>query len=102
MDYSINFPNLGIHLEHVGKNIMISNFSLAYYGMVIAVGMMLGMNNLDIRSTVGSSDAFILPLPVSKDGLTLNAPLSDSVIQLDELFDMIEVFISAVGIRLSF
>ena len=63
------------------------------YGVYVSgfekCGMMLGMNNLDIRSTVGSSDAFILPLPVSKDGLTLNAPLSDSVIQLDELFDMI-------------
>ena len=44
MDYSINFPNLGIHLEHVGKNIMVGNFSLAYYGMVIAVGMMLGID----------------------------------------------------------
>lgn len=44
MDYSINFPNLGIHLEHVGKNIMIGNFSIAYYGMVIAIGMMLGMS----------------------------------------------------------
>lgn len=43
MDYSINFPNLGIHLEHVGKNIMLGNFAIAYYGMVIAIGMMLGM-----------------------------------------------------------
>lgn len=43
MDYSINFPNLGIHLQHVGKNIMIGNFAIAYYGIVIAIGMMLGM-----------------------------------------------------------
>ncbi len=49
MDYSINFPNLGIHLEHVGKNIMVGNFSLAYYGMVIAVGMMLGMKACTMR-----------------------------------------------------
>lgn len=40
MDYSINFPNLHIHLEHVGKNIMIGDFAIAYYGIVIAFGMM--------------------------------------------------------------
>ena len=50
MDYSINFPNLGIHLEHVGKNIMIGNFSIAYYGIVIAIGMMLGMKACLMRA----------------------------------------------------
>ncbi len=43
MNYTINFPNLGIHLEHVGKNIMIGNFAIAYYGIVIAIGMMIGI-----------------------------------------------------------
>ncbi len=43
MDYSINFPNLHIYLEHVGKNIMIGNFSIAYYGIVIAAGMLAGL-----------------------------------------------------------
>ncbi|MDO4805043.1 MAG: prolipoprotein diacylglyceryl transferase [Lachnospiraceae bacterium] len=43
MDYSINFPNLGIYLKHVGKNIMVGNFAIAYYGIVIALGMMLGL-----------------------------------------------------------
>ncbi len=42
MDYNINFPNLGIYLEHVGKNISIFGFTIAYYGIVIAIGMMLG------------------------------------------------------------
>ena len=61
MDYSINFPNLGIHLEHVGKNIMIGNFSLAYYGMVIAVGMMLGMKACTMRAkeTGQSEDDYV-------------------------------------------
>lgn len=43
MDYNINFPHLHIFLRHVGKNIMIGNFSIAYYGIVIAVGMMAGI-----------------------------------------------------------
>ncbi len=39
MNYSINFPNLHIYLDNVGKNIMIGDFSIAYYGIVIACGM---------------------------------------------------------------
>ena len=42
-DYSINFPHLHIYLHHVGKNIMIGNFSVAYYGIVIAIGMLAGL-----------------------------------------------------------
>lgn len=43
MDYEINFPHLGIYLNHVGKNIKIGNFTIAYYGIVIAIGMLLGI-----------------------------------------------------------
>lgn len=43
MDYNINFPHLHIYLDHVGKNIMIGNFSIAYYGIVIAIGMLAGL-----------------------------------------------------------
>lgn len=43
MDYNINFPNLHIFLDHVGKNISIGNFTIAYYGIVIAIGMMAGL-----------------------------------------------------------
>ena len=43
MDYNINFPNLGIYLDHVGKSISIGNFSIAFYGMIIAAGMFLGL-----------------------------------------------------------
>ncbi|SEI44324.1 phosphatidylglycerol:prolipoprotein diacylglycerol transferase [Lachnospiraceae bacterium A10] len=38
----IYFPNLHIYLESVGKNITIGGFTIAYYGMVIALGMLLG------------------------------------------------------------
>ena len=43
MDYNINFPHLGIFLDHVGKNISIGNFTIAYYGIVIAIGMLIGL-----------------------------------------------------------
>ena len=43
MDYNINFPNLHIYLENVGKNIMIGDFAIAYYGIVIACGMIGGV-----------------------------------------------------------
>ena len=43
MDMEINFPNLGIYLDHVGKNIGIFGFSIAYYGIVIVTGMMIAI-----------------------------------------------------------
>ena len=43
MDMEINFPNLGIYLDHVGKNISIFGFSIAYYGIVIVTGMMFAI-----------------------------------------------------------
>ena len=44
MDMEINFPNLGIYLDHVGKNISIFGFSIAYYGIVIVTGMMIAIS----------------------------------------------------------
>ena len=43
MDMEINFPNHGIYLDHVGKNISIFGFSIAYYGIVIVTGMMIAI-----------------------------------------------------------
>ena len=43
MDYNINFPHLHIYLEDVGKSIMIGDFAIAYYGIVIALGMIGGV-----------------------------------------------------------
>ena len=43
MDTNINFPNLHIFLEDVGKTIMIGDFAIAYYGIIIACGMMGGV-----------------------------------------------------------
>ncbi len=41
---SILFPHLHLNLLHVGKNISIGGFEIAYYGIVIALGMALGIS----------------------------------------------------------
>ena len=40
-DMDIAFPNLGIYLRNVPKTIMIGNFGIALYGIVIGLGMIL-------------------------------------------------------------
>ena len=42
-EMDIAFPNLGIYLTNVPKTIMIGNFGIALYGIIIAVGMLLGL-----------------------------------------------------------
>ena len=44
MNMDINFPNLHIYLKHVGKGVEIFGFPIAFYGMVIALGMVLGVS----------------------------------------------------------
>lgn len=43
MDYNINFPNLHIFLKHVGKQVYIGDFAIAFYGMVIAFAVLMGI-----------------------------------------------------------
>lgn len=38
----IRFPHLGINIEHLGKSVSIGNFSIAFYGIIIAFGMVAG------------------------------------------------------------
>lgn len=38
----IRFPHLGIELAHVGKTINLGGFSIAYYGIIMALGMVAG------------------------------------------------------------
>ena len=40
---SISFPNLGIHLSHVGRFIGIGSFQVAYYGIIVAAAMVAGI-----------------------------------------------------------
>lgn len=42
MDMQINFPNLGIYLERVGKSFNVFGFEVAFYGCAIAIGIMAG------------------------------------------------------------
>lgn len=43
MHMTIDFPNLGIHLGNVGKTLDVFGFGIAYYGMVIGLGMLAGI-----------------------------------------------------------
>ena len=43
MHKTIDFPNIGIHLSGVGDHITIFNFDIAYYGMIIGLGIMAGI-----------------------------------------------------------
>lgn len=43
MNMNINFPNLNIYLEHVGKTISIGDFDIAYYGLTMAFAMLAGL-----------------------------------------------------------
>ena len=38
----IAFPNLGIYLKDVPKTISVFGFQIAFYGMIIAFGMVMG------------------------------------------------------------
>lgn len=42
-DMDIAFPNLGIYLHNVPKTIMIGNFGIALYGILIAAAMLVGI-----------------------------------------------------------
>ena len=43
MDWMIYFPNLHIQLENVGKAFYIGDFASTFYGIIIAIGMLLGL-----------------------------------------------------------
>lgn len=40
---SIEFSNLGITIDKLGKSFSIGGFEIAYYGIIIAIGMLLGI-----------------------------------------------------------
>lgn len=42
MGADIRFPHLGISIDALGKSISIGGFSIAYYGIIIALGMIAG------------------------------------------------------------
>lgn len=44
MDMSIRFSHLGIYLPNVGKTISVFGFDIAYYGITIAIAMIVGIS----------------------------------------------------------
>lgn len=43
MHRTIDFPNIGIHLKSVGDHITVFGFDIAYYGMIIGLGILVGI-----------------------------------------------------------
>lgn len=43
MHKTIDFPNLGIHLKNVGNHISIGGFDIAFYGIIIGLGILVGI-----------------------------------------------------------
>ena len=42
MNMNINFPHLGIELEHVGRSISILGFHITYYGILVGLALVAG------------------------------------------------------------
>ncbi len=43
MHRTIDFPNIGIHLKSVGDHITVFGFEIAYYGIIIEIGILTGI-----------------------------------------------------------
>lgn len=39
----IAFPNIGIYFSNVPKSVSVAGFQIAFYGIIIACGMLLGI-----------------------------------------------------------
>lgn len=67
MNMSINFPHLGIHLEHVGKTVHVLGIDIAYYGIVIALSMIMGVGLIlrEVRRTGQDEDFYLNMLILS-------------------------------------
>lgn len=57
---SILFPNLGLVLKNVGKTFEVFGLEIAFYGVVIALAMLLGINgyNSGKKNRTGSGNVF--------------------------------------------
>ena len=43
MAYDLRFVHLGITIQHLQNHITIFGFSIAFYGIIIGIGMLLGI-----------------------------------------------------------
>ncbi len=60
MTTSIDFPNIGIHLGNVGKSIEVFGMEIAFYGIIIGLGVMAGiaMAALEAKRTGQDPDTY--------------------------------------------
>lgn len=58
---SIRFPHLGIYLPNVGKTISVFGFDIAYYGITIAIAMIVGISIAlhEAKRTVQNQDTYL-------------------------------------------
>lgn len=61
MGADIRFPHLGIEIESLGKGITIGGFTIAFYGMIMAFGMIMGylMAVFQARRTGQEADIYL-------------------------------------------
>lgn len=97
MEMSIHFPNLGIHLDHVGKTMEIYGFSVSFYGILLTVGMLLGIAYVVMlaKRTNQNQDTYLGLMIVSGIAAVLGARFFYVLFTLDfmkgqifEIFDL--------------
>ena len=61
MDYEINFPHLGIHFDYVIKSFAIGDFTIAVYGITMAIALLTGLylTSLRAKETNQKADGYI-------------------------------------------
>lgn len=61
MNQTIIFPNLHIELHHVGKSISVFGFEIAFYGIIIALGMLLAVTWIlhEVKRTHQKEDDYL-------------------------------------------
>ncbi len=80
-----------LRLYHVANLIIKTGATVNIYGIPMSAEEgAIKLRDKDIYSTVLLSDYVILPLPLSRDGKTLNAPYANMIIDIDELFSHIK------------
>ena len=86
---NINFPNLGIELENVGSGFDIFGYRIAYYGMVIGIGMLLGwlMAEWMAKRTGQKTEIYLDFALVAIVSAVIGARLYYVVFALDEFTD---------------
>lgn len=56
MEQSIHFPNLGVHLDRVGQSFRLGGVSVSFYGLLLAVGMLIGIYSIVMRAKRSGQD----------------------------------------------